>query len=157
MAIRETLNRHPALTLLVASIVLVGCIGMIMWQLSGEGPISAPDYYYEVSSGQIVAVSTDSKSKEADGQSRFKARIFACGQCRESYAGMSPQQIAEADAIVAYVERGPDDGGPAGYEVAHPAELDWVPAESNQGQAIMDRRPDCPSGQASYTVCFPNE
>jgi hypothetical protein len=175
MKLREKLNDNPAITTAGAALVLTVCVGLLIWQFMG-GQGSSQSYYLDLNTNEIFVAKTALPPVEApsgktdEGElAGVAARIFACGQCSGSYAGMTPQQVADAGAELSSLQRRPDapqqaensnSNMPAGLaaafrtEVALPGDREWAKINSDAGQQIIQSNLNCTEDQ-SVTPCHP--
>ena len=175
MSIRNTLNENPAITTVVAILVLVVCLGLVIWWMTGSGGggrISDQSYYFDLNTGEVFTAKTASSPIEAPSgrtdagdPAGVAAQIFACDGCQASYAGMTPEEIEDSGATLAFLERTVNkpelrdvEEGVTGQvtEVTRPDEIQWVNVSSPAGQRLVNRGLDCPNGETAEP-CYPGD
>jgi hypothetical protein len=157
--IRQWLNNHQAIS---TTLVLVVLITSLIFLGSFFTADSTPDYsvyYFDLNKRVVFEGRTGRAPVEApsgptdDGEpAGVKAFIYACGQCKGSYAGMAPNDIRNSadGALLAYVQKA-HEGFPM---FSSPEEIQWVHFNSSKGDALAARRPDCSNGQQARR-CHP--
>jgi hypothetical protein len=180
MGLRAKLNDNPVVSVVAATALLLVCISVVLLQFGEEGASFKERYFYDVNTGKIFIDSGRAPIKAPSGPTDdgepagMRATIYACGECRGSYAGMTRQAIEQADATLAYVERyvkaeagaanrgnGPSNNATGEPEPTEPQyaayvakvtdatdELDWKRAPSGAGIAVYSSvNLDCATGE----------
>ena len=145
MSLRDSMNNNSALVTLAAVVLLVVALGWII--LKSKGPSGASQfksqYYYDLNTGTIFAadssemppIETPSGPDKTGNPAGVRARVFACGDCRRSYVGMTEAQMEEAGAFIAFIEKFTPEFKKAVEEpkeaVAEPTEATGVPGDPN--------------------------
>jgi hypothetical protein len=175
MGVRDTLNNNPAITTVGAVVIMVICLGLIVWQLTGsEGGGPTAVYWYDMNTGQIFVdepqqspIQTASGPTDDGEPAGVRATIFACGSCAD-YEGMTPDEVQQSGGKVAYLLRMPpqpknqqqDQENPmAGMmgrmpKVSLPGKIQWVSQHSQSAQRIFQNMPQC-SGDQDPEHCRP--
>jgi hypothetical protein len=177
--IRAALNSHPTISTAGAVVLLAFCLGAVGWQLMGSEtePWREATYFYDLNTGRIfIAAPSEApipapSGSTADGKpAGVRARIYACGDCRDSYAGMTTKEVAESDAELTFIQRPMEEqengdqaspeatayGPPElGYrtEVALPGEREWASVLSSRAQSMMEPKLQCSGSQPE--PCYP--
>lgn len=183
MKIRDYLNQNSSVGILAAVVLLVISLFIIYRQLtgSGGGPRITELYYYDLNTGRVFVapieavppIETDSGDYQGE-PAGVRANIFACGSCRKSYAGMTPEEIESAGADLAYLQKYPPDAkaaiersrsGEAGqqdylaaeqelYSAVYEDEWYHVYEDAEQIGQLTQIDLDCPEDKRPK-VCFP--
>jgi len=132
----------------------------------GDGrAVPAETYFYDLNEGEVFTakpqpgpIKAPSGATDAGEPAGVSAAIYACGGCDASYKGMSPRQIADAGARLAYLKKGGQvaNEGAGGEElIAAPSAFDWVPRQSSPGQQIQQVEFNCKPGVRPQ-YCYPS-
>lgn len=157
MSLRDWMNNNSALVTIAAVVLLVVTLGWII--LQAKGPSASrmkSQYYYDLNTGTIFTadssemppIETPSGPDKTGKPAGVRARVFACGDCRRSYVGMTVAQIEEADAFIAFLEKFTPEAKKSMEEakdtVAEPTEATGIPGDPNYrrpgggGRLIME-------------------
>lgn len=178
MNLRQWLNENPAVSTVAAVVLLVLCIGFVLYQVGAVGgpQVSGNKYFYDRNTGELFVDSSEkvppitTDSGEYDGQpAGVVARIYACGECG-SYHGMTPEEVEEAGARIGVLEMYPikikevmENGNweqiqqpPDAYrQLRRPQDEQWISASSQQGIQLERNAPIQCEDQTQIRTCLP--
>lgn len=170
MGLREIMQSNQPIVAVLAVVVIVGSI---VWMSGGGSGNSLPKsvYFYDLGSGELFpadrAAQPPIDAPSGAGQG-VKAVVYACGECNDAALSVAflttytPEAVAamkkmatatdgEVDiALSEAIERGSLVAVPA----AEGAEVQWVNAMSEAGNAIMGRAGEL-CGNEPAKPCFP--
>lgn len=180
MKIREFLNQNSSIGILAAVVLLVISLFIIFRQISGGGGGQTIDkrYFLDLNTGEIFPadiqavppIETPSGPHEGE-PAGVAAYVVTCGDCKNSYAGMTPSEVQETGAQIMYLskysmedkqalerarnsEEGIDQAMYTSELIADVSGNRWVSMESRDAMQIMENRLDCP-GDQSLKPCYP--
>ena len=185
MAVRDSLNNHPAIITILAVVLLVGALWAILSQTRGSrsGPRDTQAYFYDLGSGKLFLDLSTSfppiiapSGSYMDKPGGVRAFIYSCGECDSDYSGMTVEELEEAGAYIAFIEKYTaqvqerltkmssqpgmlpmeqlDHLYREGMEIKEPGDDRWIKRFSAKGTQIQRRKHKCPSGEES-NPCIP--
>jgi hypothetical protein len=156
MSLRQTINENPAATTVGAVLLVAMACVVLLWSLvfnaAANGAQAA--YWYNQDTGQVFVEPANDASEDGrySKDKKIKAMIYACGQCDDSYAGMTAVEIEKAGARLVYLLRSVTSERRGGQTitrelVGQPGRDQWVPAGQPKSYPMMKYPGDCDGGR----------
>jgi hypothetical protein len=182
MKVRDWMNNNSAVVTILAVVILVISLGVIIMQTRGRGaPRTIDLYFYDLNTNQLFVARSDQippipapsgplRGQPGDLPAGVRAHVFACGDCPSGLRGLTPEQVEQRGAYVAYLDMYTEEGrralaGDAPTDmmtdpmeqtlVRRVADRDWQPMYSEVGFRLTETAVRaCPEG-APAVACRP--
>lgn len=173
MSLRETLEKHSAVTIAVVVIVLLASSTLLYKNVFRGRVVPNIDqrYFFDLNTGMLFLadvaalppVEAPSGTLPDGKPAGVRAHVYACGECGQ-YDGMTAEQMHASGALIGWVEtysqaataavsQNSDDPynadvGISGQFVRDPLGDEWIPLDSDAAAELMRRAMEsCPAGQ----------
>jgi hypothetical protein len=160
MSIRESINNHPGVAKVAATVLFIAAIGAIVLQLRAAGPAGIPNQtqaFFTTDDGATWFADDISKVSGFDhnGKPAYRAYVYRSGD-GEPFVGYLERYTPQARAALEQQNQQPAATPPgprkpnaapnaatAGREVKKPGEGRWIPAGDPQVSRVLTiRAPD---------------
>jgi hypothetical protein len=156
MHLREWLNNNSAVATVGAVVLMVIALAFIYFQMLGapEGRSAYSAYYYDLNTERVLVdtlaaapIETDSGPHKGE-PAGVRAGIFSCDECASSYAGMTAEQVEQAGATIAYLQKEPPASSGSAPEFFYRRKVDgdrWQEVSKMgppRNETIIERCPD---------------
>jgi hypothetical protein len=169
MALRDAINRNPAITTGATAGLIVVALASIIWTTFGSGTTGGYDphgkAFFTADEGASFVVDSADKRyapPQIGGKDSLLAHVFTCdGSAR--FVGYVERISADAAKTLKSLKGATvDEKSPsrdaiiaAGREVRRPQETQWVKANTTEGAAIIEVK--CPDGKSYATEVSADE
>ena len=173
MSLRDWMHNHPAVQTTATVVVLLACLGALLFQFRSDSSSARTDqhYYLDTVSGDLFAapvssippIKAPSDDPDNNEYSGIRARVFSCSDPKDEsthFIGFLETHTPKAKSLLEKAASGGDVGPEIIYAtgdgklVRLPDEKRWVPVTSPQGSmfyAIVTKQ----CGGGSSEECYP--
>jgi len=161
MSIRDKLNNSPAAATIGAIVLLVLCLGLVIYMFGGGAATDVErTYYLDTNTGEIFTSEDSQKPTEAPSgpndegaPAGYRANIYGCNSCGD-LQNKTLEEIQQMDNVrVEYLSW--DRDNVQGIHTAEPAlQPDWVPPGPS-AQKVTQVELQCDSPR-DVVPCVPN-
>jgi hypothetical protein len=165
VSVRQKLNENPAVVTTLAAVALAVALFIVWYDWAGPSEPTPESYYFDRNTERIVSdeaarppIETDSGPYNGE-PAGVEAAIHACGGCADTYNDMTPDEVEQAGARIAYLLKRPPEDSEDALRLVWVREVEqeeWTKIVKSPGQTrnSIIRLEPCPDGSEPER-CYP--